>query len=61
MKKIDLQDVLLLAGVASIVGGVGMWSHPAAAVVFGLFFLVGVRTIARNAPRDGAKPERRGN
>lgn len=46
--KIDLQDVLLIAGVVSIVGGVGTWSRPAAAVVFGLFCLAFVTTIGRS-------------
>lgn len=54
MKRIDLQDVLLVAGVASIVAGVNAWSHPAAAIVFGLFCLVAVRAIGRS---KGDKPE----
>ena len=40
--KFDLQDALLLVGVASLVGGVAMWSRPAALVLFGLLCLLAV-------------------
>jgi hypothetical protein len=43
----DLQDALLLIGVASIVGGIALWSRPAAAVVFGVFCLIAVLQIER--------------
>jgi hypothetical protein len=57
MKKIDLQDVLLVLGVTSVVGGVYAWSHPAAAVIFGFFCLAGVRGAGRaSAPRE-RRPE----
>ena len=47
MKRIDLQDVLLLAGIVSIVGGVAVWSRPAASVLFGLLCLFAVWQIER--------------
>jgi hypothetical protein len=37
--KFDRQDVLLVVGVVSLIGGIGAWSRPAAAVVFGLICL----------------------
>jgi hypothetical protein len=40
--KFDLQDALLLVGVASLVGGVAMWSRPGALVLFGLLCLFAV-------------------
>ena len=57
MKKIDLQDVFLVVGVISIVAGVNMLSHAAAAIVFGLFCLAGVRMIAIARPVKADKPE----
>lgn len=47
MKKIDHQDILLILGVASIVGGIAAWSRPAAAIVFGLMCLFAVSQIER--------------
>lgn len=62
MKKLDLQDALLLAGIASIVGGTAAWSRPAAAILFGLFCLFGVLLIERGKVRvkkgsDGASEQ----
>jgi len=37
--KFDRQDALLVVGVVSFIGGIAMWSRPAAAVVFGLMCL----------------------
>ena len=34
--KFDLQDLLLCIGSISLIGGIAVWSRPAAAVVFGL-------------------------
>jgi len=45
--KIDRQDLLLITGVISIVGGVAVWSKPAAAIVFGIFCLGFVLLIER--------------
>lgn len=45
--KFDLQDVLLLVGIGSLVGGVGAWSIPASAVVFGFICLALVFQIER--------------
>lgn len=55
LKEFDLQDLLLILGVASIVWGAWQWSRPVAFVVFGFFCLVGVAGRAR-APR-GRRPE----
>lgn len=53
MRKFDLQDALLLAGVASIVGGVAAFSQAGAAIVFGIFCLMGVRAIGRARKPEG--------
>jgi hypothetical protein len=45
--KFDLQDGLLLLGIACVVGGIAVWSKPAAAIVFGLFCLLAVLLIGR--------------
>lgn len=45
--KFDLEDALLLVGVASIVAGVALWSVPAALMVFGLFCLAAVWFMSR--------------
>lgn len=42
MKKFDLQDALLLVGLACVVGGVAMWSRPAALILFGVLCLSSV-------------------
>jgi Na+-transporting NADH:ubiquinone oxidoreductase subunit NqrB len=55
MKRIDLQDVLLIAGILLIVGGIAAWSRPAAAIVLGLFCLAFVYSIATS--RAPNKPE----
>jgi hypothetical protein len=55
MKRIDLQDVLLVTGILLIVGGIAEWSRPAAAIVLGLFCLAFVRAIAHS--RAPNKPE----
>ena len=47
MKKIDLQDVLLVLGVASLVGGIAAWSKPAACITFGILCLALVFQIER--------------
>ncbi|WP_420239251.1 hypothetical protein ACOBR2_06640 [Telmatobacter bradus] len=52
--KFDLQDALLLVGVASIVGGIAFWSRPAALVIFGLFCLAGVRLMGRAQRPDAS-------
>jgi hypothetical protein len=53
--KFDLQDMLLLLGVGCVVGGIGAWSKPAAAIVFGCFCLLGVLLIERGARARKAK------
>jgi hypothetical protein len=55
MKRFDLQDGLLVAGVVLIVAGIGAWSRPAAAIALGCFCLAFVRLIARVRAQD--KPE----
>lgn len=55
MRRFDLQDGLLLAGIVLIVAGIGVWSRPAAAIALGLFCLWGVYSIARSRPK---KPEK---
>jgi hypothetical protein len=55
MKRIDLQDVLLLLGILFIVGGIFQWSRAAASVVLGLIFLAFVYSIQTSRPPD--KPE----
>jgi ABC-type transport system involved in cytochrome c biogenesis permease subunit len=52
--KLELDDLLTVLGVASIVGGVAAWSRPAAAVVFGVFCLFFVLLIQRT--RKASKP-----
>ena len=47
MKHIDVQDILLLAGVASLCTGVGFIYWPAALVLFGTLCLLGVILIER--------------
>jgi membrane protein implicated in regulation of membrane protease activity len=47
--KIDRQDVLLVIGVAALVGGVAMWSRAAALVLFGLMCLAAVLLIERSS------------
>jgi hypothetical protein len=50
----DTQDALLLVGVASVVGGVALWSVPAALVLFGVLCLSAVALIElqrRAAPK----------
>lgn len=41
----DFQDALVLIGCASLVGGVAMWSRPAALILFGLMCLGAVMLI----------------
>lgn len=48
--KLDLQDLLLIAGVGSLVGGIGAWSKPAGFVVFGLICLATVFLMQRAKP-----------
>jgi hypothetical protein len=55
-KRIDVQDVLLVAGVCLIVGGIAAWSRAAASIVLGLFCLLFVFTIARSGAPN--KPEK---
>ena len=55
LKWFDLQDALLLLGIAFIVGGIYAWSRPAASIVLGVFCLGFVRFIARS--RTPNKPE----
>jgi hypothetical protein len=45
--KFDLQDLLLVLGISCIVGGIAVWSRPAAAIVLGCFFLFAVLQIER--------------
>jgi hypothetical protein len=40
--KMDLQDALLVLGIALLLGGIGAWSLPAACIVGGLMCLLGV-------------------
>jgi len=54
--KVDRQDVLLVLGVVSLIGGLGCWSRPLAMVVFGMFCLFSVFLIER---AEGAKKEKK--
>lgn len=56
--KLDLQDALLLLGISCIVGGVGCWSRPAAAIVFGVFCMMAVVLIGR---RRSAEKQTKGD
>lgn len=56
MKRFDLQDALLVAGVLLITGGIAAWSRPAAAIALGIFCLCGVYSIAAHS-RAPNKPE----
>jgi hypothetical protein len=59
MKRITLQDGLLLVGIASIVGGFGCWSRPLAWIVLGLFCLLFVWLIERGSkPASNEKVEK---
>ncbi len=40
MKKFDTADLIGLAGLVSLIGGVAMWSKPAALVTLGALLLV---------------------
>lgn len=46
--KFDVQDVLLIVGVLSLIVGVGAWSIPASAIVFGIICLLLVVQIERS-------------
>jgi uncharacterized membrane protein YedE/YeeE len=35
-RMVDVEDALLLVAIACVVGGIAMWSRPAALIVFGL-------------------------
>jgi len=48
MKHIDVQDILLLAGVASLCTGVGVVYWPAAVILFGIICLILVLLIERS-------------
>lgn len=52
--KFDRQDVLLVVGLVSLIGGIACWSRPLALVVFGVLCLVSVFLIERT---QGAKKE----
>ncbi len=55
---IDLQDALLLLGIASIVTGVALWSVPAALITFGFVCLVLVVMIQRTRDsKEGGKTD----
>jgi uncharacterized membrane protein HdeD (DUF308 family) len=47
LRAFDRQDLLLVVGIVSLVGGIAAWSRPAAAVVFGLLCLGCVLLIER--------------
>jgi membrane protein implicated in regulation of membrane protease activity len=53
--KFDLEDALLLLGVASVVAGIALWSRPAALVVFGGFCLLAVVQMERGVRARKAK------
>lgn len=55
MKLLDLQDVLLVLGVVSVVGGVAMWSRPVALILFGLLCLADVLLIQAHDLRRAGK------
>lgn len=56
MKKLDLQDGLLLVGVATLCAGVGFIYWPASLIVFGVLSLAAVFLIARTQPdKDSTK------
>lgn len=57
--KIDLQDVLLIAGIALIALGIGLWSVPASLVVLGLICL-GLVVLMQRAGRIPAAAEGKG-
>lgn len=58
--QIDRQDVLLVIGVVSLIGGVAAWSRPAAAVLLGLLCLGAVWLIEVSLSKQGNPAKGRG-
>jgi hypothetical protein len=55
VKKFDLQDLLVVAGVFLVVAGICAWSCAGAAVTLGCFCLLGAVSIGRAGARERKK------
>jgi hypothetical protein len=55
--RIDLQDLLLISGIASVCAGVGFIYRPASLILFGSICLASVILIERSKPDEKALPE----
>jgi hypothetical protein len=55
LRQIDRQDLLLVVGLVSLLGGIAVFSRPVAAIVFGFFCFFAVWTIERVKSLDKGK------
>jgi hypothetical protein len=56
-RRVDVEDALLSLAIVCVVGGISMWSRPAALIVFGLICFAICVALALEKRSDDKQPK----